>query len=181
MNTIFESFPVLETERFYLRKIELSDADDLFHYFSKDEVTKYYNLDTFTSIEQAEDLIQRFEQRFQEQKAIRWGIALKETNQLIGSCGYHKLEPEHFKAEIGYEITPEHWRKGVMTEVLQTILPFGFEKMGLNRIEAIYNPENEASRKVLAKLGFKDEGILYQRYFEKGKFVDSAVAALLKK
>lgn len=181
MLTIFNKFPVLETERFYLRQIGITDAASMFHYFSKDEVTKYYDLDTFKSIEEAKGLIQRFEQRFTDHKAIRWGIAIKGTNQLVGSCGFHSLEPEHFKVEIGYELSPEHWRKGVMTEVLERIIKFGFNDMELNRIEAFYDPENVASKKVLAKVGFKEEGVLVERFFEKGNFVDAALSSLLKK
>lgn len=174
-----DGFPQLKTERFILRRIEASDAREIYHYFSKDEVTEYYDLDSFTDIQQAIDLIERWNNRFQEGKSIRWGIARKEDNKLIGSCGYHNWAKEHFKAEIGYEVTPEQWRQGVITEVLKPILSYGFEQMNLHRIEAFYDPANTASQKSLAKAGFKVEGVLKECFFEKGKFVDAEICSLL--
>ncbi|MDZ5471997.1 GNAT family protein [Bacillus sp. 31A1R] len=180
LDFVFEQFPELETDRFILRKLKMSDAPNMFDYFSKDEVTKYYDLATFTSEQQATDLIERLLTRFEEGKQIRWGIALKETDNLIGTCGFHSIEPEHSKVEIGYELHPNYWNKGVMSEVISKILDYGFNKMELNRVEAFYDPENIASRKVLEKNGFIFEGVLRKRFFEKGNFLDGAISAILK-
>lgn len=176
---ILNNFPLLETERFLLRPIEVDDADEVYHYFSQDEVTKYYDLDTFTSRNEAIQLIENWQKRFVDNEGIRWGIATKDNNQIIGSCGYHNWEKEHFKAEVGFEVTPEYWQKGVMTEVLKHVLPYGFEKMGLFRIEALYDPENTASKKTLEKAGFIYEGILRKSSFEKGRFCDAAICSIL--
>ncbi|WP_108669778.1 GNAT family N-acetyltransferase [Peribacillus acanthi] len=174
------NFPVLNTERFVLRKIVESDAQEIFEYFSDDAVTKYYDLDSFTNIEQAHEVIKRWEKRFEVHQGFRWGIALKENNRLIGSCGFHNWAKEHFKAEIGYEVTPAYWRKGVITEVLQAVLQFGFEEMDLFRIEAYYDPENIASKGSLEKAGFTYEGTLRKAAFEKGRFCDASVCSILK-
>ncbi|WP_409290283.1 GNAT family N-acetyltransferase [Peribacillus sp. SCS-37] len=173
-------FPKMGTNRFLLRKIEQKDAPQLFHYFSKDEVTKYYDLDTFTNLSQAEELIASWGERFDQKIGIRWGIADKKTNKIIGSVGFHNWVKEHYKAELGFEVTPEYWRQGVMTEVLPFILSYGFNEMGLHRIEAMYDPENTASKATLFKQGFTFEGILRQASFEKGRFCDAAVCSLLK-
>lgn len=176
-----KEFPQLETQRFYLRRITLHDAKEIYHYFSNDEVTKYYDLDSFTTIQQAIDLIEHWDMRFKENQGIRWGIAKKEDNKLIGSCGYHNLAKEHHKAEIGYEVAPNYWRKGVITEVLKPILTYGFQQMKFHRIEAFYDPENIASQKSLEKAGFCYEGTLKECFFEKGKFVDAVICSLLSK
>ena len=176
-----KKFPRLETERFLLRPIEASDAKEVFHYFSQDEVTKYYDLNTFKDIKEAKVLIENWQKKYHKKEGFRWGIATKKENKIIGSCGYHNWEKEHFKAEIGFEVTPEFWRKGVMTEVLQSILRYGFEAMELNRIEALYDIENLASKKTLEKAGFVYEGVLRQSAFEKGHFCDAAICSLLKK
>ncbi|MCA1029656.1 GNAT family N-acetyltransferase [Bacillus timonensis] len=173
-------FPTLETERFILRKIEVEDAPEIFDYFSKDEVTKYYDLDTFTEIKQAEQLIHLFSERFENEKGIRWGIARKEDNKMIGSCGYHNWKKQHFKAEVGYEVAPLYWRQGVISEVLKAVLAYGFDEMGLNRIEAFYDPENIASQASLGKAGFIYEGLMRKSSFEKGKFCNAAVCSILK-
>ncbi|MEF2967180.1 GNAT family protein [Paenibacillus sp. M1] len=173
-------FPQLETERFILRKLTREDARDLFHYFSNDEVTKYYDLDRLVELRQAEELIQTWNSRFQEKKGFRWAITAKPGNKVIGTCGYHNWSKEHYKAEIGYELNPEYWRQGVMTEVLQEIMRFGFEDLGLNRVEAYIDPDNIRSRFLLEKTGFHEEGYLKQNFYEKGQFVDSVIFALLK-
>lgn len=174
------TFPVLETERFRLRQMEERDAPQVFDYFSKDEVTRYYDLEPFQDVKQAVEIIQRWDGRFQINEGIRWGIALKGTDEIIGSCGFHEWQKEHFKAELGFEVHPMYWRQGVMTEVLKPILQYGFEEMSLNRIEAFYDPENTSSQKCLKKAGFTFEGILRKAAFEKGVFCDAAVCSLLK-
>lgn len=179
-NKAFAEFPSLETRRVILRKLQLSDASNMFDIFSKDEVTKYYDLDTFTSIKQAEELIERLLYRYENRKQIRWAIVLKETEQFIGTCGFHAIEEEHWKAEIGYELHPDSWGQGIMTEVIKAVIQYGFKEIGLNRIEAFYDPENISSARVLEKNGFEYEGLLKKRFFEKGKFVDGAIAAIIK-
>lgn len=177
---ILSEFPQLETRRFKLRLLEVDDAKEVFHYFSQNQVTEYYDLDTFTNITEAEKLIENWKKRFLENEGIRWGIARKEDNKIIGSCGYHNWEKEHFKAEVGFEVTPEFWQRGVMTEVLKPIIQYGFEKMELYRIEALYDPANTASKKTLEKAGFMYEGTLRKSSFEKGKFCDAAICSILK-
>lgn len=67
-------FPILETERLVLRQITPEDSGDLFHYFSLDEVTKFYDVESFTNVQQAEELIDRWQQRFEKNLGIRWGL-----------------------------------------------------------------------------------------------------------
>jgi len=78
-------------------------------------------------------------------------------------------------------VAPDFWRKGIMIEVLQPILRYGFELMDLNRIEALFAPDNIASKKTLEKAGFVYEGTFRKSAFEKGRFCDEAICSLLKK
>ncbi|MGC5771615.1 GNAT family N-acetyltransferase [Paenibacillus sp. ALJ109b] len=174
-------FPKLETERFVLRELTKNDSPELFQCFSLDEVTKFYDVESFTNIKQAEDLIQRWNERFETGQAIRWGITLKSENKVIGTCGFHGWMKKHYKAVIGYELTPEYWHQGFMTEVVEKVIEYGFNTLGLNRIEAFVEPENVGSRKVLEKIGFREEGILKGNFYWKNRFVDNAIYAFLKK
>lgn len=176
----FEVFPVLETERLILRKVEITDALGIFDYFSRDEVTKFYDVETLTDEEQAVDLVHGLSFRYRTRTQIRWGITSKESNAIIGSCGFHGIEQEHLKAEVGYELHPSHWGTGIMTEALHKVIDYGFNQLELNRIEAFYHPSNLASQKVLEKNEFKYEGILRQRFFVKGTFMDAALSAIVK-
>jgi len=174
-------FPILETERLILRQLRLDDTVDLYNYFSKDEVTEFYDLDSFSELKQAEDLIKIWKERFNNLQGFRWGITLKTEDQIIGTCGFHKWSMKHFKAEIGYELTPKYWRKGLMTEVLGSVISYGFEELELNRIEAVIHRDNISSRKLLEKSGLNEEGSLKDYFFEKKRFVDAVIFSILKK
>lgn len=174
-------FPTMETERLLLRQLRTEDAIDLFHYFSKDEVTEYYDLDSFTEVSQAEGIIETWNNRFKNREGIRWGISLKSEDRIIGTCGFHNWVKDHYKAEFGYELSPAYWRQGIMTECLEKIQWYGFKELGLNRMEAFIDPKNISSRKLLEKSGLKEEGLLRDYFFEKNRFVDAAIFAILRK
>ncbi|MGZ4107174.1 MAG: GNAT family N-acetyltransferase [Tumebacillaceae bacterium] len=180
VEALFATFPVRETERFVLREIRESDAEELFGYFSRDEVTEYYNREPFASVDEAYAVIARHAEGFREQVRIRWGIARKADDVLIGTCGFHHWEKEHFRAEVGYDVAPEYWGKGVMTEALASLVEFGFERMGLERIEALLATENVGSARVVEKNGFRREGVMRKYLFKNGRFYDAAMYAILK-
>ncbi|MCG7407330.1 GNAT family N-acetyltransferase [Paenibacillus sp. ACRRX] len=175
------TFPELHTDRLLLRQLRADDAEDLFSYFSLDQVTEFYDLDSFTNCEQARELILSWVSRYERQEGIRWGITLKSENRVIGTCGFHNWFKEHFKAEVGYELHPDYWRQGIMSEAVNAIVGYGFEQLELNRIEAFIDPANEASRRLLTKIGMQEEGLLRACFFEKGKFVDASLFAILQK
>ncbi|WP_168124032.1 GNAT family protein [Paenibacillus sp. HB172176] len=174
-------FPILETERLILRQIKQEDSREIYNYFSLEEVTKYYDLVSFTNINQAEELINRWNQRFERNQGIRWGITLKSENRVIGTCGFHSWMKNHHRSEIGYELTPQYWRKGIMTEAILKVVEFGFNNLELNRIEAFVEPENVNSRKVLERIEFREEGILREHFYWRNRFVDTAIYSILKK
>ncbi|MBL1221663.1 GNAT family N-acetyltransferase [Chryseobacterium sp. L7] len=172
-------YPVLETERLILRQLNSHDAEDLFEYFSQDQVMEYYDLETFKTLEDAQNIIKYFNNEFEKGKGFRWALELKSEKKVIGTCGYHNWFPEHFRAEIGYELNPKFWRNSYMKEAILPILIYGFESMRLHRIDAFTDPANIASEKLLHSLNFKDEGILRDYFFEKGKFVDAKIFGLI--
>jgi [ribosomal protein S5]-alanine N-acetyltransferase len=180
MNAIFPSeFPRLETKNLILRETHLSDASAIFEIFNDDRVTQFHDLDTATRIEQVKFLIERRRDRFQKQEGIRWGIAKKQNDIIIGSCGY-RME-NNFRGALGYELASAYWRKGIMNEALEAIIDWGFERLQFNRIEAMVMLDNIASKKLLEKLAFREEGILREYNFWKGKFHDLRMFSLLKK
>ena len=174
-------FPVLETERLILRQLSPHDIQDLFEYFSLDEVMEYYDLAPFKTAEDARQIIQHFNSEFEKGKGFRWALQLKSTGKVIGTCGYHNWHREHFRAEIGYELNPLFWRKSYMKEAILPILTFGFESMRLHRVDAFTDPANRSSEHLLHSVNFKDEGILKDYFFEKGKFVDAKIFGLINR
>jgi ribosomal-protein-alanine N-acetyltransferase len=174
-------YPILETERLILRQLDIEDSEDLFEYFSLDEVMEYYDLETFKTLEESKKIIHHFNDEFEKGKGFRWALELKSKKKVIGTCGYHNWFPEHFKAEAGYELNPKFWRKSYMKEAIKPILAFGFETMKLHRIEALIDPANISSEKLLLATGFKEEGTMRDFFFEKGKFVDATIFGLINK
>jgi ribosomal-protein-alanine N-acetyltransferase len=182
IDSVFQSFPQLETSRLLLRRMQVTDAEAIFKILADDEVTRYYDDATYTDISQARDQIEAWENGFRNKRCIRWGITRKDDRAVIGTCGYYGFHTWHMRAGIGYELARTHWRQGLMTEALTAILDLGFKKMGLNRIEAVVMPENGASIKLLEKLGFSNEGLLkeYENWGDKG-FTDLCMLSVLSR
>ena len=173
----FEPFPVLETDRLVLRSISMDDAEDIFQLRTNEEAMKYINKPKLKSIDEVRELIKKMSDISMR---IQWAITLKKEDRLIGTIGYHIIEKEHYRAEIGYMIHPQYWNSGLMTEALTKVIDYGFNDMKLHSIEAIINPDNEISRKILKKFKFIKEGYYKENYFFEGIFLDSEVYSLLK-
>lgn len=172
--------PILSSSNLVLRPIDERDTAALFHHFSDDTVTKYMDIDSFSNISEATHIIQFFRKSLEEEEGTRWAITLAGKDELIGTCGYHKINKPHFKAEIGYDLQPSYWGKGIMKEAISCMLTYGYEELQFNRIEAFVDPENIASAKLLSRLGFHYEGFLRDAFFEKGRFVNAELYSLLR-
>ncbi|KKK39088.1 acetyltransferase [Mesobacillus campisalis] len=173
-------FPTLETERLRLREITNDDAKSIFACFSDENVLQFYGQEAFEHIEQAEALIDFFTNSYKEKKGIRWGIEIKGQQGIIGTIGLNAWSPKHKRAEIGYEIHPDHWRKGFTFEALSKVIEYGFDDFGLTRIGAVVFLDNQASNKLLSKAGFQLEGILRDYMYQNGVAHDTYVYSLLK-
>jgi ribosomal-protein-alanine N-acetyltransferase len=179
--SIFKSFPELETEKLRFRKIELSDANEIFLIRSNDDVMRFMDVPRHNSISDSEKLIQLVEESYKNESGIDWSIIEKHSNTFIGYIGFIRIFPEHCRAEIGYALKPEFWGKGYMYETIKRIVKYGFENMNLHSIEANVNPLNERSKKVLERIGFKREAYFRENYLFDGKFLDSVIYSLLEK
>ncbi|WEG14432.1 GNAT family N-acetyltransferase [Pullulanibacillus sp. KACC 23026] len=173
-------FPTLETERLWLREIAKDDAEDLFACFSNERVMRFYGQETLERIEQAEAFVDFFAKNYKKKRGLRWGIEIKGTQGIIGTIGFNAWSPKHRRAEIGYEIHPEHWRKGYTFEAVSRVIQFGFNEFGLTRIGAIVFKENVASSQLLTKFGFQQEGILRDYIYQNGQVYDTNVYSILK-
>lgn len=174
------SFPIIETNRLVLRKIEAGDANSVFAYLSDKEVMKYYGLAPFENISDALSEIAWYQTIIDNKTGIRWGITLKEEDEVIGSCGFLNMVPEHYRTEIGYELSRNYWGQGIAGEALKAVVSYGFEHYSLQRIEALIEPPNLTSLKLVEKQGFIREGLLRNYEFTNGKFDDLYMYSLLK-
>ncbi|MBC7493624.1 MAG: GNAT family N-acetyltransferase, partial [Flavobacterium sp.] len=103
------------------------------------------------------------------------------SDDLIGIIGHYKIDNENFRSEIGYILNPDFHNKGIITDAIKLILQYGFTTLQLHSVEAIIDPGNFASEKVLIKNDFVKEAHLIENNFFEGKFLDAVIYSLLKK
>lgn len=140
---------------------------------------KYIKRPIAKSTEDALALIKKIDDALEASSGITWGIAELDTNHLLGTIGFWRIEHENFRAEIGYLLNEDFHGKGLMKEAIGKVVEFGFTKMNLHSIEGRVDPENLASLKLLEKCGFVKEGFFKENYFFDGKFEDSVVYSRL--
>lgn len=141
---------------------------------------KYYGLAPFKTINEALNEILWYQSILNEQTGIRWGITLKGKDKVIGSCGFLNGVPEHYRTEIGYELSRDYWGHGIAGEALEAVIRYGFKYLKFQRIEALVEPPNIPSQKLIEKHGFIREGLLRNYEFTCGKFDDLYMYSLLK-
>ena len=178
--TYFENFPEIETERLILRKLEFNDASEVQLIRSDERVMIYMDSERHTTIEQSEKSILEKLKMYKEKGGILWAIIEKSTGKFIGDFTFFKIDNKNSRAEIGYTLKPEFWKKGFMKEVMLSTFNFGFTDFNLHSLEANINPKNDNSRAILIKMGFRKEAYFRENYYYNGEYLDSEIYSLLK-
>ena len=145
---------------------------------------RYLRLYAWT--ERTEADVRAFVARFVAWQAVeprhkfQLAVTLRDGGRLIGNCGIRLAEAGARTGDLGYEISPEFWGHGYATEAARAMVGFGFEELGLHRVWGECVPENAASRRVMEKLGMRNEGRLRQTRWYKGRWWDTLVYAVLE-
>lgn len=142
----------IETERLLLRNITLNDKADMFRLHSDPLVQKYTGEPPVASMEEMEQAIRTRISDYKKYGYGRWATFLKDGMQFVGWSGLAYL-PEFDEIDLGYRFLPQYWGSGIATEASRAILSYGFDQLKLKRIIAIAMKENEASIKVMEKVG----------------------------
>jgi ribosomal-protein-alanine N-acetyltransferase len=177
---LFTTFTTLTTPRLILREIVPEDVAGYHRIYREGQDTKHWQTRLDRSEDDTRARIAVIADAFAARAGIRWGIALAAGGELAGSAGFWRWVKPCFRAEIGYELAPEHRGRGYMREALAAILRFGFDAMELHSVEANVAPGNRASMKVLERLGFRREGYFCESFFFEGQFHDTATYSLLR-
>lgn len=177
----FSPFPNLETSRLLLRRVTADDAPQIFALRSNPETMKFIPRPLVTNIDEALEHFKMIDDKINSNEGINWAITLKGNPQLIGIIGHYRLQPENHRTEIGYMILPEYNGQGITTEAIDAVIEYGFVVMQLHSIEAVIDPENYASEKVLIKNGFVKEAHILENELYEGKFWDTVIYSLLKR
>ncbi len=149
----------IETDRFLLRELELSDVDGMFALDSDPEVHQFLGNKPIKSKEEALETIQFIRQQYIDLGIGRWAIIDKKNNDFVGWAGLKLItEPinnhQNFY-DIGYRLRKEFWGKGVATECAQAIVQYAFNELNLKEIFAMADTDNEGSNKILKKIGMQ--------------------------
>jgi ribosomal-protein-alanine N-acetyltransferase len=173
------NFPVLQTDKLILVEITAAYSNDIYHLFNDHRITQYYPVMYLEKPEDANLVVSMLEKKYEEGFMVRWGIKLHASNELIGIIGFNDIYPGH-KAKISYLLSHDYWGRGLMTEAVQAILKYGFEILGLNRIEALVIIGNEQSVKLLLRCGFGYEALLEDFLFTDGCHYDMKLYAKIR-
>lgn len=176
----FSEFPVLRTQRLLLREMTPADAPALFGMRSDPRVMEHIGRPRATTLQDAIDLLERNAADRAANTGITWAIQLHDEPTMIGSVGYYRLKLEHHMAEVGYMLNADHWGKGLMAEAVEAVVQCGFDHFLFHRIEAITDPRNTASRRLLEKCGFALEGHQKENFLWNGEFLDSTIYGRLR-
>lgn len=177
----FLPFQNLESERLLLRQITPDDVNEIFALRSNPETMKYIPRPLATTKDDAMGHIKMIQDKIVSNEGINWAITEKGMPKMIGIIGHYRIRWEHFRSEIGYMLLPEYQGKGIITEAIQLMVDYGFNEMKMHSLEAIIDPKNDASARVLEKNNFVKEAHFKENEFYDGKFLDAAIYSILNK
>jgi [ribosomal protein S5]-alanine N-acetyltransferase len=172
-------FPELYTERLRLRRLTESDVDVMYAMRSHEAVMQYMDMRKTETYAEAKTKLEEMNADIDSNIGITWCISLLNHNDMIGYVSIWRIDPAHFRGEVGYALSPHFWGKGIASEALEAVVKFGFSQLHLHSLEAIINPNNNGSASVLEKQGFVKEGHFKENYYFDGKFLDSVVYSKL--
>lgn len=175
---IFTDIPRIHTERLTLRMITPKDLMDVNEYATDPSVPRYLLWSVHESTGFTRLYLNNLVARYRRGQFYDWGIEY--GGKMIGTCGFTSFDIPNNTAEIGYVLNSRFWRMGIGSEAARAVIDFGFERLGLERIEARYIAENIASERLALSCGMKREGVHRRAMFVKGEYCDIGVCAILR-
>ena len=172
-------FPIIRIDRLLLRQFVDSDIENVYKGLSDPEIIKYYGV-SYNILEDTKAQMQFFETLDKEGTGIWWAVCSLDNKTFYGAGGLNSLSKEHKKAEIGFWLLKEFWGQGVMTEVMPVICNYGFDNLGLHRIEGLVETDNLNCKNAMKKLDFKHEGTMRDCEIKNGKFISLDIYAKLR-
>jgi [ribosomal protein S5]-alanine N-acetyltransferase len=175
------TLPIITTPRIVLRWISEDDVDDLYEIFSDPQVMRYWSSVPLANREAAAKLQREIAEGNESERMVKWGLALRDSDTVIGTTTLFNLSLDNGRAELGYAMARAYWGKGYMNEALAALVAHAFEVMELRRLEADVDPRNAASIRTLERLGFQREGFLRERWHVNDELQDALFYGLLRR
>jgi len=171
----------ITTARLVLREFVPGDWPDVLAFQRDPRYLRYYAW-TGRGEAEAREFVQMFvsQQSERPRRRFQLAITLPDIGRVIGDCGIRRKPRNEWEADIGYELSPEHWGRGYATEATRALVDFGFRELGLHRISSWCIADNAASARVLERLGLRQEGRLRENEYFKGRWWDTLLYGLLE-
>lgn len=176
------TFTKVETERLLLRRLTGEDLTAFMAYLNDPVVARYQSWESYTE-EQAREVIER-QQGLEPGTPGQWftfAAGLKETGELIGHVALSGKADDQRQAEIGFTFARGHQGRGLAREAAEGVLDYAFGVLGLHRVVAITDCENERSVALLDRLGMRREGHFVENIWFKGAWGSEYLYALLQR
>ena len=163
-----------------LIKLSLDYLDDMWEYSSDHRMYKHFEIATHKTIVDTQKFLSRLIERSKSEDAHWWFIQIKETGKVVGSFGIHNIDFRKHACEISYAISPKYWGKGVFIKSLIAVLKTLIYNFNFHRVTAITSSKNYRSINALKKVGFQEEGVFREFYYDSnGNRFDATSLALL--
>jgi RimJ/RimL family protein N-acetyltransferase len=171
----------LETARLILRPFNADDFDDLYAYQSRPDVARYLTWEARDRAQARRALEEQCAETTldAEGKWLTFAVVWREANRVVGEIGLKWLSQKHRQGEMGYVFNPDHHGRGLATEAAEAMLTLGFGSLGWHRIIGSCDPRNEASARLMERIGMRKEAHFAHSLFLKGEWVDELVFAIL--
>lgn len=176
----FADPPMLHTQRLDLVKILPEHASDMYEYSSDPDVTKYLTWSCHSSLKETERYIKLLQKKYTSGVFNDWGLIHRESGKFIGTCGFTSFDYEKNTAEVGYVLARPFWGMGLAAEAARCVMEFGFENFYLDGFCAKCMEGNDASMRVMKKVGMGFEGIYKNGMFIKGSYKTIIVYSVTK-
>lgn len=175
-----EDLPILDDGGgLRLRPLADGDAGTILELFGDPEVVRFMSVRRLASEAEARDFVAAILDGFLAGTLYQWAIEL--DGELVGTCTLAAVDRQHRRAELGFAVLRRWWGRRVASRALPPVIDFAFERLGLHRLEADADPRNQASLRVLERLGFRREGLLRERYLQGGEAQDAVFFGLLRR
>jgi RimJ/RimL family protein N-acetyltransferase len=170
----------LTTERLFLRPIAAADCTALFEARGDAEVMRYWDWPAQDSVEAVRGIFEAHIPELGDGSTLWWAVALSQGGSAIGECDLSQIDPHHGRAEVGFLFARRHWGKGYAREAMAAVIGHGFGTLGLARLWARVHDGNDASMRLLERLGFAREGTLKSHIARDGARRDCHLYGLLR-
>ena len=171
-------FPQIITDRLLLRQFVENDLESVYNGLSDPDIIKYYGV-SYQTLEETKEQMKFFADLEKDGTGIWWAICSLDNSAFYGAGGLNGVDKTHKKAEIGFWLLKQFWGKGIMGEIMPIICQYGFDVMGLHRIEGLVETDNLNCKNAMRKLDFVHEGTLRECEIKNGKYISLDVYAKL--